>query len=62
MHRIWLKNSRTGEVRGTSNEKEARRFIEVGGSNNSNWARIVGRKDESPYVAPKKSKKKAKSE
>ena len=62
MHRIGLKNSRTGEVRGTSNEKEARRFIEVGGSNNSNWARIVGRKDESPYVAPKKSKKIAKSE
>ena len=57
MHRIWLKNSRTGEVRGTNSEKEARRFIEVGGSNDSNWSRVVGRKDNSPYVKPKKSNK-----
>ena len=61
MHRIWLKNSRTGEVRGTSNEKEARRFIEVGGSNPSNWSRVVGRKDHSDYVEKPKSKPKKES-
>ena len=61
MHRTWLKNSRTGEVRGTSNEKEARRFIEVGGSNPSNWSRVVGRKDHSDYVEKSKAKPKKKS-
>ena len=59
MHRIWLKNERTGEVRGTSSDREMRTLIVVGGSNKGNWSRIKGRKDESPYVAPKeKSTKK----
>ena len=55
MHRIWLKSSRTGEVRGTNSDKEARRLVEVGGSNPSGWSRVVGRKDNSLYVEPKKS-------
>ena len=58
MHRIWLKNNRTGEVRGTNSEREANTLLVVGGSNPSNWARIVGRKDETSYAAPKKTKKK----
>ena len=36
MHRIWLKDSLTGEVRGTNSEKEARRLIVTGGSAASN--------------------------
>ena len=58
MHRIWLKNDRTGEVRGTNSDKEARRLIVTGGSNPSTWLRISGRKDSSPYVEPKKATKK----
>ena len=61
MHRIWLKDSLTGEVRGTNSEKEARRLIVTGGSDPSTWTRVVGRKDNSLYVEPKKTtKKKAK--
>ena len=55
MHRIWLKNSRTGEVRVTSSDREARTLLVVGGSNKGNWSRVVGRKDNSPYIDPKKS-------
>tara|TARA_R100001594_G_scaffold8871_1_gene22239 strand:- start:207 stop:401 length:195 start_codon:yes stop_codon:yes gene_type:complete len=62
MGRIWLKNSRTGELIETSSEKEARRFIEVGGSNPSNWSRVAGRKDHSSYVEKSKAKPKSKKE
>ena len=58
MHRIWLKDSLTGEVRGTNSEKEARRLIVTGGSDPSTWSRIAGRKDEKPYATPKKKAKK----
>jgi len=58
MHRIWLKDSLTGEVRGTNSEKEARSLIVTGGSDPSTWARIAGRKDSSPYVELKKATKK----
>ena len=58
MHRIWLKDSLTGEVRGTNSEKEARRLMVTGGSDPSPWSRIAGRKDEKPYAAPKKKAKK----
>ena len=58
MHRIWLKNDRTGEVRGTNSDKEARRLVTTGGSNPSSWKRIKGRKDSSLYVEPKKTTKK----
>ena len=58
MHRICLKDSLTGEFRGTNSEKEARRLIVTGGSDPSTWARKAGRKDSSPYVEPKKATKK----
>ena len=58
MHRIWLKDSLTGEIRGTNSDKEARRLIVTGGSDPSTWTRIKGRKDSSPYVEPKKATKK----
>ena len=60
MHRIWLKDSLTGEVRGTNSEKEARSLMVTGGSNPSTWSRVKGRKDSSPYIAPKKKKAKKK--
>ena len=60
MKRIWLKNSRTGEVMGTRSDKEARNLLKTGGSNKSNWTRITTRKDSSLYVEPKKTKKKEK--
>ena len=62
MHRIWLKNGRTGEVRGTNSEKEARRLVVVVGSNPSDWTRVVSRKDNSAYVEPKKKSKKSKKD
>ena len=55
---IWLKDSLTGEVKGIKNEKEARRLLFVGGSVPSTWKRIMGRKDSSLYVEPKKKTKK----
>ena len=57
MKRIWLKNTWTGEVRGTNSEREADTLLVVGGSNPSNWVRIVGRKDETLYTEPSESKK-----
>ena len=60
MHRIWLKDSLTGEVRGTNSDKEAKSLLVTGGSNPSTWSRITGRKDSSPYVVPKKATKKEK--
>jgi len=60
--KIWIKNSNTGEVRSAGSEKEANGYLVLGGSNNSDWKRVAGRKDHSLYVAPKPLKKLSKKE